>query len=114
MSPCSSKPNCVSSQSTDSEHFIKPLNVKGIDHPFEKIKSIILSVPKTAVIDEQDRYLHATFRSKIFSFVDDVEFYYDQDNEVIHVRSAARLGYSDLGVNRKRVEWIRSKLEESH
>lgn len=112
LAPCSSKPNCVSSQSDHSEHTIAPLNVSGIDHPLKKIKSIVLTIPKTQVVSEHENYLHVTFRSKHFSFIDDTEFYYDKDREVVHVRSGARVGYSDLGVNRKRVEWIRTQIQD--
>ncbi len=112
LSPCSSKPNCVSSQSDNSDHHTEPLNVKGINRPLEKIKSIVLTIPKTSIVTENNQYLHVIFRSKLFSFIDDTEFYYDKDREVIQIRSAARVGYSDLGVNRKRVEWIRSQLSK--
>lgn len=76
----------------------------------DRIKSIALEVPKTTIVSENNDYLHVTFSSKTFSFIDDAEFYYDRDNEIVHVRSAARAGYSDLGVNRKRIEWIRAQL----
>jgi uncharacterized protein (DUF1499 family) len=59
------------------------------------------------VITETETYVHATFTSRVFRFVDDLEFYFVLDAPVIHVRSASRVGYSDLGVNRKRVEKIR-------
>jgi uncharacterized protein (DUF1499 family) len=59
------------------------------------------------IVTEQEHYIHAEFTSAIFRFVDDAEFYIDDAQKVIHVRSAARLGYSDFGVNRKRMETIR-------
>jgi uncharacterized protein (DUF1499 family) len=65
------------------------------------------------VITETENYIHATFTSRIFRFVDDVEFYFMRDAPVIHVRSASRVGYSDLGVNRKRVEKIRQAFKSS-
>jgi uncharacterized protein (DUF1499 family) len=111
--PCSNTPNCVSSESTRSDQYIKPYDISGVEHPLALIRSIALSIPKAKIISDQENYLHITFRSKIFSFVDDAEFYYDRDKEIIQVRSAARVGYSDLGVNRKRVEWIRQQLTDS-
>lgn len=113
LAPCPNSPNCVSSQTSSGDHYIEPLSVSGIDHPMEAVASIIRSVPKSEIIVKRDDYIHSIFRSKVFSFIDDVEFYYDKNQGVIHVRSAARVGYSDLGVNRKRMEWIRKQLKES-
>jgi uncharacterized protein (DUF1499 family) len=67
---------------------------------------------KTQIITEDKNYLYAEFTSAIMGFVDDVEFYLDEDAKLIQVRSASRLGKSDLGVNRKRIETIRTKLKE--
>ena len=57
-------------------------------------------------------YLHAEFRSKWFRFVDDLECIYDEAERKIDVRSAARLGYSDFGVNKKRIDELRKLFEE--
>jgi uncharacterized protein (DUF1499 family) len=73
----------------------------------KELTVIVQTFPRTSVITVSDSYLHAEFTSLIFRFVDDVEFVIDNDAKVIHVRSASRLGTSDLGVNRKRVEEIR-------
>ncbi|MEM1282237.1 MAG: DUF1499 domain-containing protein [Chlamydiota bacterium] len=110
FSPCPNKPNCVSSQSRNSQQYVDPFDVKDVENPIKRIKSIVLEIPKTKIVSEENDYLHVTFSSKTFSFIDDAEFYYDRDNELVQVRSAARAGYSDLGVNRKRIEWIRAQL----
>jgi uncharacterized protein (DUF1499 family) len=111
LSPCPESPNCVSSQSTDEKHFIDPL-IYGIpsSEAMAKLKEIINSMKRSRIVAEEDNYLHSEFRSAIFRFVDDVEFYLDTGNNVIHARSASRTGYYDFGVNRKRIELIRSKL----
>ncbi len=75
-----------------------------------KLKGVIQSLPRTKIIAETDNYLYAEFTSAMMGFVDDVEFYVDEAAKVIHVRSASRLGQSDLGVNRKRVESLRAEL----
>ena len=75
-----------------------------------ELKKVIESMERTKVIDQTSNYLYAEFKSQLMGFVDDVEFYLDPDANVLHVRSASRLGQSDLGVNRKRVEEIRAKL----
>lgn len=113
LAPCPSTPNCVSSQSQDAEHKIEPLTYNS--SPAEAIanlKTVIKSLPKTKIITETENYLYAEFTSALMGFVDDVEFYLDEGAKTIHVRSASRLGQSDLGVNRKRIETIRTKLNE--
>lgn len=114
LAPCPSWPNCVSSQSTDREHAVEPLSFPGtVTEAREGIKKIILSMKRSRIITETDRYIHAEYTSAIFRFVDDVEFWFDESAKVIHVRSASRLGHGDLGVNRKRVEDIRAQWKAS-
>ena len=66
--------------------------------------------PRTTIVEKSDTYIHVEARSRIFRFVDDVDFVLDVRESVIHVRSASRVGHGDLGVNRRRVEQIRSAL----
>ena len=68
-------------------------------------------MPRTKVVRQDERYLHAEFTSALFRFVDDVELLLDADAGVVHVRSASRIRYSDMGANRRRVEAIRSAFE---
>ncbi|MGB3536284.1 MAG: DUF1499 domain-containing protein [Microcoleaceae cyanobacterium] len=112
LKPCPDSPNCVSSESLDAEHKIEPLNVEETtDKSFEKLKMVIETMDNAEIITEQDTYLYAEFTTPILGFVDDVEFYINQEQDVIQVRSASRLGESDLGVNRRRVETIRVMFE---
>jgi uncharacterized protein (DUF1499 family) len=74
----------------------------------ELLKALIASLPRTRLIEEDGEYLHYEFTS--FRFVDDVEFVFDEGSKTIHFRSASRVGYGDLGVNRRRMENIRSSL----
>ena len=114
LAPCPSTPNCVSSQSSDGEHFVEPLSFTGTAmEAHAGITKIILSMKRSRIITDTDRYIHAEFTSAVFRFVDDVEFQFDEGAKVVHVRSAARLGSSDLGVNRKRVENIRARWKAS-
>lgn len=113
LAACPNTPNCVSSQAsaTDKEHSVAPIAYVGEGKvAIAKLKAIIESSERTKIIQADDNYLYAEFASKLMGFVDDVEFYADDSANVIHVRSASRLGQSDLGVNRQRVEEIRSKL----
>lgn len=67
-------------------------------------------LPRTKLVDESDTYLHYEFTSLLLRFVDDVEFVLDDETKTIHFRSASRTGYGDFGVNRRRMEDIRSRL----
>lgn len=110
LSPCPSSPNCVSSQSMagDRVHYIQPLTYSGgREDARAALISVIESMKRTRIITVTDDYIYAEFTSLLFRFVDDVEFFIDDSAKTIHVRSASRLGKSDLGVNRKRVETIR-------
>ena len=111
LSRCPKSPNCVSSQSEDRAHYVEPLEYTGTrEEAMKKLIAVIESMSRTRIITKTDDYLHAEFRSLIFRFVDDVEFYFDDGEKTIHMRSASRVGYSDLGVNRKRVERVREKF----
>jgi uncharacterized protein (DUF1499 family) len=107
LSPCPGTPNCVCSQSEDPRWSIDPLPPVAI----AEIKKAIESMERTKIIEETENYLYAEFTSKLMGFVDDVEFYFDPITNVVQVRSASRLGKSDLGVNRQRIEEIRAKLQ---
>lgn len=110
--PCPKSPNCVSTQSTDEKHMMKPIEYNSTDNEAkEKIKNIIKSFKRTKLITETENYLHFEFRTATFKFVDDVEFYVDVKEKLIHFRSAARLGWSDMGVNRKRMGKIRESYK---
>lgn len=107
LTPCPGTPNCVNSQSDKPQSKIEPLPPVSI----AELKKVIESMERTKIIEETNNYLYAEFKSKLMGYVDDVEFYLDEGANVIHVRSASRLGKSDLGVNRQRVEEIRAKLK---
>jgi len=107
LTDCPSKPNCVSSQAADEDHAVAPLRYQGEKvAAFKRLKKIMELSERSTIVAESENYLHIECKSAIMGFVDDVEFYFPKE-KVIHVRSASRLGYFDLGVNRKRVEQIR-------
>jgi uncharacterized protein (DUF1499 family) len=108
---CPDSPNCVSSQSTDAEHKIAPLTYTGDPaKALADLKAVIENMPRTKIIIAEGNYIYAEFTSAFMGYVDDVEFYLNTDKGIIEVRSASRLGKSDLGVNRDRVEAIRTQL----
>jgi uncharacterized protein (DUF1499 family) len=113
LAPCPSTPNCVNSQSQDAQNWIEPLNYDSTPaEAMTNLKTVIQNMERTNIITETENYLYAEFTTKLMGFVDDVEFLIAPTAQVIHVRSASRLGESDLGVNRKRIETIRAKLNE--
>jgi len=114
LAPCRRTPNCVCSQAgrSDAEHYIAPIRFDGdAAAAMAAARKAIESLPRATVIRHEANYLHAEFRSRLMRFVDDVELSYDENADVIHVRSASRLGRRDFGVNRERVEALRSLIE---
>lgn len=106
---CGNKPNCVCSVDNRPNHMISPWNWAGSEaNGIEKIEALVNLFPRTRVISKSGNYLHAEFRTLIFGYVDDVEFLVDVVAKKIHIRSASRLGYSDLGANLSRVETLRT------
>ena len=112
LAPCPDSPNCVSSQSEDKRHAIEPFHYEGAtESAMQGLIDVIHGMKRARIKTAQERYIHAEFTSFLFRFVDDVEFLLDEGAKTIHVRSASRVGYSDLGVNRKRAETIRSRFD---
>lgn len=114
LAPCPDSPNCVSSQSDEKKHTIAPLVYKGEKAAAKKtLTQVVTSMAGSRVITDKEDYLYVEFKSRIMGFVDDVEFYFPEES-IIHVRSASRMGYSDLGANRKRIETIRQRFDALH
>ena len=117
--PCPDSPNCISSTITDDDsHYLPPFPYSdaGLDSREVALNRIveILETPTRETIritQTEDDYIRAEFVTRIWRFVDDVEFFFPEDESVIHFRSASRVGYSDLGANRKRIERILSLLK---
>ena len=112
LSSCPSSPNCVCSDEADPEHSIAPFRlVTPIPtRAWETILSTVTGLPRTTIVSQTEDYLHAECQSALLGFIDDLEVHLRLDQSEIGVRSASRLGHSDWGVNRKRVEALRSAL----
>jgi len=114
LKPCPESPNCVSTQTQQKSKQMDPI-------PFELdpkevlkiIKSVVENLPNTHLEKESLNYLHYTFKSAIFRFTDDVEFLIDAEQKLLHFRSASRTGYSDMGVNKKRMTEITAGIEQA-
>lgn len=102
LAACPDSPNCVSSFETSDEHGIAPLA-----STLEQIERVLVGLEEANIVSASENYLYAEFTSSLMRYVDDVEFLYDAGAGITHVRSASRLGQSDFGVNRDRVERIR-------
>lgn len=108
LKPPPSSPNCVHSQLGKGSKAIEPLSFSGdADAAMQRLHGVIEAMPRTTIVESRGGYMHAEFESALLGYVDDVEFLSAPGESVIHVRSASRLGHSDLGANRKRVEAIR-------
>ncbi|MBV8032730.1 MAG: DUF1499 domain-containing protein [Betaproteobacteria bacterium] len=114
LAPPKRTPNCVSSQAdpADAEHYVAPIAFAGTDgEAMAAARRAIASMERSTIVSESPGYLYAEFRSKLLGYVDDLELLFDGPGQRFHVRSASRLGRRDFGVNRKRVEALRERLQ---
>jgi len=110
---CPDSPNCVSSQSdiSDKQHFIKAISYQASRPNMQlALEKYLLSTSKYRIVKSELGYLHTEVKSDLIGFIDDVEFYLPKDENVIHIRSASRVGFSDFDVNRNRVRQITAAL----
>ena len=111
LRPCPSSPNCVSTEASDGEHTVAPFLLVGTrPQAWQSVREAVAELPGSQIVTTTESYLHAECTSRLFGFVDDLEIRL-QDAQLA-VRSASRVGHSDLGVNRQRVEELRSVLQE--
>lgn len=108
MLPCPPTPNCVSSLAPvdDPEHHVGPLRASDWD----RLDEVIRAMPRVEAHASRDDYRHYTFKTALMRFTDDVEL--QRTDDLVHIRSASRVGHSDLGVNRRRVEAIRARMAD--
>ncbi len=111
LTQCPSTPNCVCSEYwADNGHFIEPIVLHGASTlVMPRLKQAIEAMGGVVIKQDSD-YLAATFTSDLFGFVDDVELRFDEVSGLVQMRSASRQGYSDMGVNRKRMERLKQQL----
>ncbi len=114
LAPCPDTPNCVSTQeeAEDTDHYMEPISFSGsAGEAMEGVAGVVEEMPRAEIVLGEDDYLRAEFTSRIFRFVDDVEFRADEETGLIDFRSASRVGRSDMGVNRERMTEITTRLE---
>lgn len=115
LAKCPNKPNCVSSEyPDDAAHAIAPISYANNSDSdiWEATKKAIIELGGEIIVQDE-AYLSAIFTSTLFGFVDDLECRLDSDKQLIHIRSGSRVGHSDFGVNKKRVEAIRKRLGDA-
>lgn len=114
LAPVPRTPNAVSTFATDDVYGMPALAFDG--SPEDAMASVVVimeTMPRTSIVERNDDYLRAEVQSAFFRFVDDVEFLVDSETSTVHFRSASRLGHSDLGVNRKRMEEFSERFQSS-
>ncbi len=113
LAPCRPTPNCVASgtdRAADPDHYVAPIALRG--DPAQGWAALVAAVrasPRVRIVADRPGYLHAEYASRVFGFVDDVELALDAPAKLVHVRSASRVGRSDFGVNRARIEDLRAR-----
>jgi len=109
---CPDTPNCVSSLAKNLKSRVEPFRLKKDPKTiWDIVQKTVGSLPRTKIVSIDNTDIHAECRSMIFRFVDDLTLHLTSSKDIIHIRSASRTGYSDLGVNRRRVESLRKKLQ---
>jgi len=111
LSGCEDLLNCTASTATNARNRTEPFAYSGpANELMEKLSTLINTLPGASVLTSEPRYLHATFKTRLLGYTDDLEMVLDE-NDQLHIRSASRIGKSDLGANRKRIEALRTLVD---
>jgi uncharacterized protein (DUF1499 family) len=112
LSACPNTPNCVNSRAEDASQVIEPLRFSdAAEAATERLHRVASGMRGARLIRRDGGYAHYEFRTMLWGFIDDLEFVVEAKESVIHLRSASRIGYSDLGANRRRIEEIRGRWQ---
>lgn len=114
LNPCPSSPNCVCSMyPEDAKHYLEPWNYQGNrEEAYQKLLETLQRDRNVSVEESQLGYIHVSFRIPVFGYVDDVEFLLPAEERLIHFRSSSRVGYHDLGVNKRRMNRLKKKFKK--
>lgn len=113
LASCPASSNSVCSQAEDAAHYIEPLSPgnRSKRELMRRLQSALMACEEARIVTVNDNYLHAECHSPWLGFVDDLELLWSEEEQVCHVRSSSRIGVTDLGKNRARVEKLRMLLE---
>ncbi len=115
LPPCQEIPNCLTSETIESKHYIRPFKVKGeYGKAWSSLKNSLNQQSRVVITHESADNIHAEVTSLIFKFVDDIDFCLDKENNAIHVRTASRTGHIDFGINHRRIESLRAQLQKAN
>ncbi len=109
LAPCKDSPNCICTDEKDS-HYMEPFPITY--RSWKELPSFLKTLKGCSMVETRTNYIRMECRTSVFGFIDDVEIYFDTENGLLRYRSGARLGYSDFGVNRKRIEKIMKQMKE--
>jgi uncharacterized protein (DUF1499 family) len=113
LKPCPKRLNCVSSLSSNRSHFVEPLRYKGSPKTARRtLMKILRELRGASVKQVKGNYIHIECRSRLLRLTDDLELFFDPDEPLVHVRSASRIGFWDLGANRRRIAAVRRAFEK--
>lgn len=114
LADCGTSPNCQGSFSTRTEQTVAPFPMQGsVSETMAALTTLLESQAGARIVSTTGGYVHATFTTATMGYVDDIEFLIDESRNEVGVRSASRLGKSDLGANAKRIERLRSAWQNS-
>lgn len=112
LAACPDSPNCVSSDSQDNRHAVNPMQLAdNSDTEWAAVQAMVGRLPRVRIVTASELYLHATLKSRLFGFIDDLELKLNPQTRIVSIRSASRSGNYDFGVNRRRVESLRKQLK---
>ena len=115
LTPPPNRANTVSSQLLESERRVSPFSMpNGLEDARVVIGEAVMKLPRTKLVSETDDYLRYECSTALMRFVDDLELYFNEKEKLVHIRSGSRVGFWDLGVNRRRVEQLRELLPEDY
>ncbi|WEG13053.1 DUF1499 domain-containing protein [Pullulanibacillus sp. KACC 23026] len=105
---CPRTPNCVSTNHSDLNRHMLPIDYSGLtlDEAKGILFEVLKTIPKVEVVKEEDGYIHAEAKTMVFEYIQDAEFLFDEDDKQLHFRSASRVGYTDFGSNKRRMQSV--------
>ncbi|HSU79089.1 MAG TPA: DUF1499 domain-containing protein [Candidatus Angelobacter sp.] len=108
LGACPKTPNCVSTNQEDLNRYMLPIKYDGLTLEEAKaiLREVLTTLPKLSVVKDEGAYLHAEAQTMIFEYTQDVEFLFDEATRELHFKSASRVGYTDFGSNKRRMQAV--------
>lgn len=114
LKPLGPRPNSVSTQTDDTDKWVQPWPFKeSREQTMQALLAVVEQYGGARIVEQDDHYLYVVFTTNLMKFHDDAEFYLNEEEQLVHFRSASRAGYSDMGLNRKRFEALTELYRET-